>query len=233
MAKRPESQRSELPLESSPTRRLRALELYARLEAFDRGYLTEGAEYLAGVDEAGRGALAGPVVAAAVVLPRDSGLVGVNDSKRVGESQREALFPEIVEIALSVGIGIGNPRLIDSRNILNATLTAMARAIGSLKVLPSVILVDGRDRVESEIPVVPIIGGDRRSLAIAAASIVAKVARDRLMRRLHARYPAYNFLENKGYGTREHLEAISRHGMIPDHRRTYRLKTVEKTERLF
>jgi ribonuclease HII len=195
--------------------------------------LTEGAEYLAGVDEAGRGALAGPVVAAAVVLPRESGLVGVNDSKRVSETQREALFPEIVKNALSVGIGIGNPQLIDSRNILNATLMAMARAISNLRVLPSIILVDGRDGVESRVPVVPIVGGDRRSLAIAAASIVAKVTRDRLMRRLHARYPVYNFLDNKGYGTREHLDAISRHGTIPDHRKSYRLKTVEKTLRLF
>ena len=209
------------------------MDLYARLDAFDRGYSTEGAKILAGVDEAGRGALAGPVVAAAVILPRDSGLVGVNDSKRVSESQREALFPEIVKTALAVGIGIGNPRLIDSRNILNATLTAMARAIGCLRITPSIVLVDGRDRVECEVPVIPVIGGDRRSLSIAAASIVAKVTRDRLMRRLHARYPAYNFLENKGYGTREHLEAISRHGMIPDHRKSYRLKTVEKTERLF
>ncbi len=233
MAKRPESQREELPLESSPSRRRGAVDLYARLDAFDRGYLTDGVELLAGVDEAGRGALAGPVVAAAVILPRDSSLLGVNDSKRVSESQREALFPEIVRIALSVGIGIGNPRLIDSRNILNATLAAMARAIENLRVLPSIILVDGRDRVESRIPVIPIIGGDRRSLAVAAASIVAKVTRDRVMRRLHARYPVYNFLENKGYGTREHLEAISRHGLIPDHRRSYRLKTVEKTERLF
>ena len=233
MAKRPESQRSELPPESSPSIRPRALELYACLDAFDRGYLTEGAESLAGVDEAGRGALAGPVVAAAVILPRDSGLVGVNDSKRVSETQREALFPEIVRTALSVGIGIGNPRLIDSRNILNATLSAMARAISNLRVLPSIVLVDGRDRVESRIPVIPIVGGDGRSLSIAAASIVAKVTRDRLMRRLHARYPVYNFLENKGYGTREHLDAISRHGMIPDHRKSYRLKTVEKTERLF
>lgn len=233
MAKRPESQKRELPRESSPSRRRAALDLYGRLEAFDRGYLTEGAEYLAGVDEAGRGALAGPVVAAAVVLPRESGLVGVNDSKRVSETQREALFPKIVKSALSVGIGIGNPELIDSRNILNATLTAMARAISNLRVLPSIILVDGRDRVESRIPVVPIVGGDRRSLAIAAASIVAKVTRDRLMRRLHARYPVYNFLDNKGYGTREHLDAISRHGTIPDHRKSYRLKTVEKTLRLF
>lgn len=185
------------------------------------------------MDEAGRGALAGPVVAAAVILPPDSDLVGVDDSKRLNETEREAVFPAIVASALSIGIGIGKPALIDTRNILNATLATMARAVASLKVSPSIILVDGRDRFEWPGIVVPVVGGDRRSLSVAAASVVAKVARDRLMRRLHTRYPVYNFLENKGYGTREHLDAISRHGMIPEHRRSYRLKTVEKTARLF
>jgi ribonuclease HII len=192
-----------------------------------------GGGYLAGVDEAGRGALAGPVVAAAVVLPPDSGLVGVNDSKRLTETQREAVFPLIVENALSIGIGIGKPALIDSRNILNATLAVMARAVANLRVSPSIILVDGRDRFECPGVVVPVVGADHRSLVVAAASVIAKVTRDRLMRRLHAKYPVYNFLENKGYGTREHLGAISRHGVIPEHRKSYRLKTVEKTGRLF
>ena len=185
------------------------------------------------MDEAGRGALAGPVVAAAVVLPAGSNLLGVNDSKKLTEARRESLFSNIVETALTIGIGVGNPALIDSRNILNATLTAMARAIGNLRMAPSVVLIDGRDAVECPFPVVPVIGGDARSLSVAAASIVAKVTRDRLMRRLHRRYPLYNFIENKGYGTREHLEAIARHGVIPEHRKSYRLKTVEKTLRLF
>jgi ribonuclease HII len=138
-----------------------------------------------------------------------------------------------VASALAIGIGVGKPALIDSRNILNATLAAMARAVGCLRVSPSVILVDGRDAFEYPGIVVPVVGGDRKSLAVAAASVVAKVTRDRLMRRLHAKYPVYNFIENKGYGTREHLDAISRHGVIPEHRRSYRLKTVEKTARLF
>ncbi len=192
-----------------------------------------GERQLAGLDEAGRGALAGPVVAAAVILPPDSNLVGVDDSKRLSEKQRETVFSTIVEKALAVGIGIGHPTLIDDKNILNATLIAMARAAGNLKLEPSIILVDGRDRVDSTTQVIPIIGGDRQSLAIAAASIVAKVARDRMMRRLHDRYPVYNFLRNKGYGTREHIEAIERHGMIAAHRKSYRVKTVEKTPRLF
>ncbi len=207
--------------------------LYRRLCEFDRGFLPGGEGPLAGVDEAGRGALAGPVVAAAVVLPPESDLYGVNDSKRLTEAQREALFPRIVKSALAVGIGVGKPELIDSRNILNATLAMMARAIENLRMEPAVVLVDGRDRVESRFRIIPVIGGDRKSLAVAAASIVAKVTRDRLMRRLHGRYPVYNFLENKGYGTPEHLEAIERHGMIPEHRKSYRLKTIEKTLRLF
>jgi ribonuclease HII len=185
------------------------------------------------LDEAGRGALAGPVVAAAVILPWDSGLEGVNDSKLLTEKQRESLFPEIVSKALSVGIGVGHPALIDNRNILSATLDVMGRALRNLKLTPAVTLIDGRDRIESATTVISVIGGDRKSLSIAAASIVAKVSRDRLMRRLHKRFPAYNFFKNKGYGTREHLEAIGRHGMIAAHRKSYRIKTVEKTPRLF
>jgi ribonuclease HII len=232
LEKRHESKRRERRPRSRTGTEEALLDRYRCLEAFDRGYSGDE-NYLAGVDEAGRGALAGPVVAAAVVLPWDSGLVGVDDSKRLTEVQREAIFPLVVERAVSIGIGIGQPALIDSRNILNATLSAMARAIGNLRVKPPIILVDGRDRFECEQTVVPVIGADSRSLVVAAASIVAKVTRDRLMRRLHVRYPVYNFLENKGYGTREHLEAIGRHGVIPEHRKSYRLKTVEKTARLF
>ncbi|UCG51969.1 MAG: ribonuclease HII [Candidatus Latescibacterota bacterium] len=207
--------------------------MYRRLEAFDRGYLREGEDLLAGLDEAGRGALAGPVVAAAVILPRDSGLLGVDDSKRLTESRRETLFSDIVGKALSVGISVGQPSLIDTRNILNATLIAMARAVRNLGIRPATVLVDGRDRIQYPAKVISVIGGDRKSLAVAAASIVAKVTRDRLMRRLHKRYPAYNFLNNKGYGTKEHLNAISRYGTVPAHRKSYRLKSVEKSLSLF
>jgi ribonuclease HII len=233
LAKQPESRRKGPHGRSSARSGEAAVELYRCLEAFDRGFLDEGRGLLAGVDEAGRGALAGPVVAAAVVLPAGSALVGVNDSKRLSEAQRDARFVEIVTASLAVGIGVGQPDLIDSRNILNATLTAMARALRNLRVSPALVLIDGRDTVEYDCPVVPVIRGDARSLSVAAASIVAKVTRDRLMRRLHRRYPVYNFLENKGYGTREHLEAIARHGVIPDHRKSYRLKGVEKTPGLF
>ncbi len=233
MAKRPESPRRKHPSGSDRPVRKAAVELYGRLEAFDRNYLSVGERLLAGVDEAGRGALAGPVVAAAVILPPDSGLFGVNDSKRLTEMRRESLFSSIVETAISVGIGVGQPALIDSENILNATLIAMARAVGNLGRIPALVLVDGRDGIDCLTGVVPVIGGDHKSLSIAAASVVAKVTRDRLMRKLHRRYPVYNFENNKGYGTREHLEAIERHGTTPVHRQSYRLKTVEKTLSLF
>jgi ribonuclease HII len=233
LAKRLESLKSGPRKRSSRRSGETPEDILRRLDAFDRGNLREGPGPLAGVDEAGRGALAGPVVAAAVVLPPGSNLLGVDDSKKLTEAQRESLFGNIVETAVSIGIGVGNPSLIDSRNILNATLAAMARAIANLRLAPSLVLIDGRDAVECPFPVVPVIGGDARSLSVAAASIVAKVTRDRMMRRLHRRYPLYNFLENKGYGTREHLEAIARHGVIPEHRKSYRLKTVEKNLRLF
>lgn len=233
MVKQPESQRKRHGREKGARSSSTPQDLYRRLEAFDTGYLNAGQDVLAGLDEAGRGALAGPVVAAAVILPRDSGLEGVNDSKRLTERQREMLFPEIASRALSVGIGLGHPALIDERNILGATLIAMARAVHNLKLAPSITLVDGTDRIESPTTVIPIVGGDRLSLSIAAASIVAKVTRDRLMRRLHKRYPVYNFLSNKGYGTREHLEAIERYGVVSAHRKSYRIKTVEKTASLF
>jgi ribonuclease HII len=186
----------------------------------------------------GRGALAGPVVAAAVVLPPDSKLLGVNDSKTVEEEQREALFETIVAQAVAVGIGLSHAAVIDRINVLNASLAAMTRAVGNLGIVPKMVLVDGRDAIESPLidgrpPVVPVIGGDSKSLAIAAASIVAKVTRDRLMRKLHQRHPEYNFLSNKGYGTKEHIEAISRHGALPEHRKSYRLNWLEKEPSLF
>jgi ribonuclease HII len=233
LAKRLESPRRKHPSASSRPAGQAAVALYGRLEAFDRNYLSGGERLLAGVDEAGRGALAGPVVAAAVILPADSGLVGVNESKRLTEIRRERLFSSIVEAAISVGIGVGQPGLIDSRNILNATLIAMARAVDNLGRTPALVLVDGREGLDGIPDVVPVIGGDGKSLSIAAASIIAKVARDRLMRKLHKRYPAYNFENNKGYGTKEHLDAICRLGTTPVHRKSYRLKTVEKSLRLF
>lgn len=231
--KPPESPRRRRRSRSKAAVRRRQWYAYHRLEGFDRLHLADGSGLLVGVDEAGRGALAGPVVAAAVVLPRESRLVGVKDSKQLDEDEREGLFEAIVRSALSVGIGMSHPRLIDSINILNASLTAMAQAVRNLRLGAAVTLIDGRDTIVAPGKVVAVVEGDRKSLSIAAASVIAKVARDRVMRKLHKRYPAYNFLHNKGYGTKDHIEAINAHGVLPEHRRSFDLKGVDLQPSLF
>jgi len=206
---------------------------YLSLESFDRQYADRGIECVAGVDEAGRGALAGPVVCAAVVLPPGSELLRVNDSKQIAEREREALFEVIVKKALAVGISFGQPGVIDRENILQATLISMHRAVDGLGIKPDLVLVDGRDIFQWRGKMVAVTRGDSRSLSIAAASIVAKVARDRAMRRLHRRYPWYNFEQNKGYGTRDHLDALTRRGPADVHRRTFLGKTIDPGPTMF
>lgn len=208
---------------------------YRRLLAFDAEAAVSfgGARTIAGVDEAGRGALAGPVVAAAVVLPPEPAIVGVDDSKRLSEPFRERLFGEIVAAATAVAISFGHPALIDEKNILQATLMTMHRAVARLGTVPDLVLVDGRDEIQWGGPVAAVKRGDGKSLAIAAASVVAKVARDRMMRKLHNRFPHYNFLRNKGYGSREHLQAILAYGAAAPHRRTFRPKIVENQQGFF
>jgi len=184
-----------------------------------------------GVDEAGRGPLAGPVVAAACILPEDAALPGVNDSKRLTEKQREACFAPIQEVALGWGVGVVDADRIDEINILRATFEAMARAVEAARAMAAVrlgrvaeaaLLVDGNQRLP-QWPgwQRPVVGGDRKSLSIAAASILAKVTRDRMMVKYDALYPEYGFARNKGYGSKEHLEALERHGPCPLHRRTF------------
>jgi len=204
-------------------------ETYERLAEFDVERASFGGRrrLLAGVDEAGRGALAGPVVTAAVILPANPGLVGVDDSKRLSEKIRENLFDEIVAAATAVTISCGHPALIDSRNILQATLMMMHRCVDRLRPRPDLVLVDGRDIFQWDGPVAAVIKGDSKSLSIAAASVVAKVARDRMMRKLHNRFPQYNFEKNKGYGSREHLLALVAHGAAAPHRRSFHPKVVE------
>jgi ribonuclease HII len=239
LAKPLESRRKEPPLERTrKPRRDWALvreETYRRLVAFDREVAERDGwrKVLAGVDEAGRGALAGPVVTAAVILPPDPELVGVDDSKRLSENRRETLFDQIVSAATAVTIACGHPRLIDERNILQATLMMMHRAVSRLRPRPELVLVDGRDTFQWDGTVVAVKRGDSKSLAVAAASIVAKVARDRLMRKLHVRYPHYNFMSNKGYGSKEHLQAILSHGSASVHRRSFHAKVVENPAELF
>jgi len=181
-----------------------------------------GYRLIAGVDEAGRGPLAGPVVAAAVMLPEGVVLEGVRDSKEMTEKGREKAFSLIHEKALSVGVGVVSAEEIDRINILQASLQAMKQAILSLDPRPEFCLVDGIHPVPVPIPFRCLKKGDRRSHSISAASIVAKVYRDRIMGCFHERFPAYGFLENKGYGTAQHLAALREQGACPIHRMTFR-----------
>ncbi|WP_297801225.1 ribonuclease HII [Arenimonas sp. GDDSR-1] len=176
----------------------------------------------AGVDEAGRGPLAGPVVCAAVILPPDDGLIGLDDSKKLGEGRREQLFETIQEIAIAHCIHFVDAATIDRMNILQATLHGMRLAIHGLDVAPELVLIDG-NRLPPDLPCPAraLVGGDGLERSIMAASILAKVSRDRHLRALDARFPAYGFARNKGYPTAEHLAALLRHGPCPEHRRSY------------
>lgn len=194
----------------------------SELKAFDRSFREEGFSCIAGVDEAGRGPLAGPVVAAAVVLPETIDLDGINDSKKLSPQRREKLFQDILNVSLSVGIGYVLPRDIDRTNILNASLIAMERAVSSLKMSPDLVLIDGPYKLSLGCRQIGIPGGDARSLSIAAASIIAKVFRDRLMCCYHRLYPDYGFDRHKGYPTRAHLEALAKLGPSPIHRLSFR-----------
>lgn len=191
------------------------------MRGFEGVVRRKGYRRLAGVDEAGRGALAGPVVAAAVILKDGRPIVGVNDSKRLSPRQRETLYTKIREEAMAVGVAVVNVPIIESRNILQATLLAMERAVVDLRVLPDGVLVDGLAVPRVDIPVFPVARGDRKCPSVAAASIIAKVTRDRIMTGYHERYPAYGFDRHKGYGTEAHLQAIDEYGMSPIHRKTF------------
>lgn len=177
--------------------------------------------YICGIDEVGRGPLAGPVVAGAVILPKDHTILYLNDSKKLSEKKRELLYDEIMEHAVATGIGMVGPARIDEINILQATYEAMRMAIENLQVKPDVLLNDAVTIPEVEIPQVPIIKGDAKSISIAAASIIAKVTRDRLMKEYDQIIPGYDFAGNKGYGTKAHLEGLRRLGPSPIHRRTF------------
>lgn len=177
--------------------------------------------YICGIDEAGRGSLAGPVVAGAVILPKDCEILYLNDSKKLSAKKREELYDEIMEKAIATGIGMVSPARIDEINILQATYEAMRMAIGELKVAPGILLNDAVTIPQVEIPQVPIIKGDAKSVSIAAASILAKVTRDRLMVKYEEILPGYGFAENKGYGSAAHIEALKSQGPSPIHRKSF------------
>ena len=189
------------------------------MKSFEREY--KECTYICGIDEAGRGPLAGPVVAGAVILPKDCKLLYINDSKKLSEKKREELYEQIMEVAVGASVGIVNSNTIDEINILQATYEAMRIALVKLPVLPDILLNDAVTIPKVDVKQVPIIKGDSKSISIAAASIIAKVTRDRMMRVYDEIYPEYGFAKNKGYGTASHIEAIGKVGLSPIHRHTF------------
>mgnify|MGYP005779887299 CR=1 FL=1 len=185
-------------------------------------YETEKIQYICGIDEAGRGPLAGPVVVAAVIMPKDSMIEGINDSKKVSEKKREKLYEQIIEAAISYEVAIIDQKEIDAVNILNATKEGLTKAVQGLKVKPQKILVDALQKIDTcGVPYVSIVKGDAKCYSIAAASILAKVTRDRIMRQWDEVYPQYGFAKHKGYGTKAHIEAIQQYGLCPLHRLSF------------
>ena len=189
------------------------------MKSFERKYAD--CRFICGIDEAGRGPLAGPVVAGAVILPKDCEILYLNDSKKLSPVKREALYDEIMEKAVAVGVGMASPARIDKINILQATYEAMREAISKLHVQPDILLNDAVTIPEVDILQVPIIKGDAKSVSIAAASIIAKVTRDRLMVQYDEILPGYGFAQHKGYGSQEHIAAIRRLGPSPIHRQSF------------
>ena len=199
------------------------------LKEIDKSYFKEGYNYICGIDEAGRGPLAGPVVVAAVIMPKDSMIEGVNDSKKVSEKKREKLYELIIEEAISYSVGIVDQNEIDRINILNATKAGLTEAVRTLKVKPELILVDALTNIDTcGVPYKSIIKGDAKSYSIAAASIIAKVTRDRIMREWNKVYPQYGFEKHKGYGTAAHISAIKENGLCPLHRLSFVKNIINK-----
>ncbi len=189
------------------------------MKTYERQYASF--EYICGIDEVGRGPLAGPVVAGAVILPKDCDILYINDSKKLSEKKREELYDEIMEKALAVAVGYSSPERIDEINILQATYEAMREAIDALNIKPDILLNDAVTIPKVEIKQVPIIKGDAKSISIAAASIIAKVTRDRLMQEYDKVFPEYGFSGNKGYGAAVHIEALKKYGPTPIHRSSF------------
>ena len=198
---------------------LKEKERTERMKMYEKKY--SDYEFICGIDEAGRGPLAGPVVAGAVILPKDCDILYINDSKKLTEKKREELYDIIKEKAVAYGIGIATPERIDEINILQATYEAMRSAIAQMAVVPDLLLNDAVIIPQVPIKQVPIIKGDAKSISIAAASILAKVTRDRMMKKYSIIYPEYGFEGHKGYGSQSHIEAIKIYGPSPIHRRSF------------
>jgi ribonuclease HII len=191
------------------------------MKNFDNSFLSENVKLIAGIDEAGRGPLAGPVVAASVIFDPDVFIEGVDDSKKLSSSKREELFDVIKEKALAYSTFVIDHEEIDTINILQATLKAMKKSVEQLNIKPDLILIDGNKSFYSKTPAITIIDGDAKSFCVAAASILAKVTRDRMMKKLSTKYPLYGWDKNKGYGTKAHIEALRTFGPCAYHRKTF------------
>ncbi|KAA0547955.1 ribonuclease HII [Bacillus sp. BGMRC 2118] len=199
---------------------MKQIEKLAEMSKYENELYEKGYSRLAGIDEVGRGPLAGPVVAAAVVLPKDFNILGINDSKQLSEGKRDELFELIHQAAISIGIGIIPSQQIDEVNIYQATKLAMRKAIGQLSVSPDFLLIDAM-KLDIDIPQLSLVKGDEKSISIAASSIIAKVIRDRYMKRLGQEYPRFGFENHMGYGTKQHLDAITTYGVTPEHRLSF------------
>jgi len=210
-----------IKIEKSILKREEELQRLIEMQSFEKDAKQKGFHFIAGLDEAGRGPLMGPVVASAVILPDNCVIEGLNDSKKLSEQKRDALYEIIQEKALAIGVGSSSHEEIDQINILNATKLAMARAIESLHQSPDYLLIDAVKLTDINIEQEAIIKGDARSLSIAAASVIAKVTRDRIVADLAIEYPGYGFEQHKGYGTSAHYEAIEKQGISPVHRRSF------------
>lgn len=213
------NKREEEKLKKQQEKLQKELERTEVMSVYEKEY--SDCTYICGIDEVGRGPFAGPVVAGAVILPKDDPILYLNDSKKLSEKKREALYDEIMERAVATGIGIVSPARIDEINILQATYEAMRQAVSRLSVQPQLLLNDAVTIPEIQIPQVPIIKGDAKSVSIAAASIVAKVTRDRMMEEYDKVLPEYGFASNKGYGSAAHIEALRKYGPSPIHRKTF------------
>ena len=217
-----EKQRQKLEAEKERIRAMREFENRIVREALGADFAV-----IAGIDEAGRGPLAGPVAAGAVILPADHDILYLNDSKKLSAKKRDALFDQIRQEALAWSVGLVEPARIDEINILQATYEAMRLAVSRLSVRPGVLVNDAVTIPGVQIPQVPVIKGDAKCISIAAASILAKVTRDRIMEEMDGKYPEYGFKKHKGYGTREHMDAIRKYGPCPIHRRSFITRIVQ------
>ncbi len=195
---------------------------------YENAALNSGFEVICGIDEAGRGPLAGPVYAAAVILPKGHIVEGVNDSKKISEKKRDLLFDKIIDECVCYSIGTASEQEIDEINILQATFLAMRRAVAGLEIKPDIALVDGNKKPGLDIAEQTIVKGDSKSANIAAASIIAKVSRDRYMLEMAEKYPEYQFEKHKGYGTKLHYEMLEKYGISPIHRKTFLKKLLQK-----